>query len=203
MHIQAFFHDATSTLTYVASDPATGDAVVIDPVLDFDARRVSVGERSNRIAEVQAVFADLLGFDTDFSADGSQWDALMQDGVVIEADSLSVRPIATPGHTPACTSLLIGDALFTGDALFMPDFGTGGREMRFETTIGEARSTNKQLQHHTPRSDFVDWRTQLDATLAPPGLIFQSLAVNSRAGHLPEPDANSRRYLRLPIGMFD
>ena len=169
MNVQAFFHDDTSTLTYVVWDPATLDAVVIDPVLDFDPQQVEVsdisalqvvgfcrdrrlkvhyalethvhadhlsGQRriaetlgartaiSGRIGEVQAVFADLLDLPR-LATDGSQWDVLLQDGVPLLAGSLTVEPIATPGHTPACTTLRIGDAIFTGDTLFMPDFGTG------------------------------------------------------------------------------
>jgi glyoxylase-like metal-dependent hydrolase (beta-lactamase superfamily II) len=57
--------------------------------------------------------------------DGSIFDQLVWDGDVIEAGSIHVETLATPGHTPACVTWKIGDAVFTGDALFMPDFGTG------------------------------------------------------------------------------
>lgn len=169
MPVQHFFDKRTWTLTYVVWDETTGDAVVIDPVLDFDPLKVSVYEESlkrlldfvdtnglnlryalethvhadhfsgafrlreqrkvpvaigNRIREVQQCFANLFGY-KDFPVDGRQFDRLVEDGEVIEAGSLRATALHTPGHTPACVAWHIGDALFTGDALFMPDFGTG------------------------------------------------------------------------------
>lgn len=76
-----------------------------------------------RVPEVQAIFARLFGLD-DLTPDGRAFDHLFEDGETFSVGALPARAIATPGHTPACVSYLIGDALFTGDALFMPDFGT-------------------------------------------------------------------------------
>jgi glyoxylase-like metal-dependent hydrolase (beta-lactamase superfamily II) len=76
-----------------------------------------------RIVEVQAVFKDI--YQLDFAIDGSQFDRLLADGDVIEAGALRVEVIATPGHTPACVTYHAGDAIFTGDALFADDYGTG------------------------------------------------------------------------------
>ncbi|HZU84895.1 MAG TPA: MBL fold metallo-hydrolase, partial [Polyangiaceae bacterium] len=166
MVVQHFFDPATFTLTYVVHDPATRDAVVIDPVLDFDpagartstasiervaayvreqglrlpyvlethahadhlsgsqylrrefGARVAIGER---ITEVQRAFARTLDLPADVPLDGSQFDRLLREGETLAAASVTVRVLATPGHTPACVSYLIGDAVFTGDALFMPD----------------------------------------------------------------------------------
>ena len=168
--IEAFFHPATSTLTYLVVDPRTRDAVVIDPVLDYDpasgklatdaidrlaaairgrelavhyvlethahadhlsgsqllARRfgakVAIGER---IREIQAALSPVLGLSASFPIDGSQFDRLLGDGEVVRAGALAIEVIATPGHTPACVSYRIGDAIFTGDALFVEDSGTG------------------------------------------------------------------------------
>jgi glyoxylase-like metal-dependent hydrolase (beta-lactamase superfamily II) len=168
--IESFFDPATWTLTYVIFDPGTRDAVVIDPVLDFDPasgktnttsveqverflvahalklhlvlethahadhlsgaqylkRRfgapIAIGER---VKEVQASFKPIFGMDASFATDGSQFDRLLVDGERVTAGSLALEVIATPGHTPACSSYLVGDALFTGDALFMDDYGTG------------------------------------------------------------------------------
>ena len=75
------------------------------------------------ITKVQEVFRGV--FDLDVPADGSQFDRLLHDLDRWELGSLTVEVIATPGHTPACVSYRIGDALFTGDALFMPDQGVG------------------------------------------------------------------------------
>jgi len=169
MDVRAFFDPATYTVTYLAFDPETRDAVLIDPLLDFDRStwRIStasadgvrefIGERSLNlrwILETHAhadhmsgmqTFVDHFGAPTAIGSkiimvqelfggafnmpglktDGSQWNELVDDGQVLDAGSLSIAAVHTPGHTPACTSYLIGDAVFTGDALFMPDFGTG------------------------------------------------------------------------------
>ena len=60
----------------------------------------------------------------DFRRDGSQFDALFDDGAVIGIGGLRGRAIHTPGHTPACMTYIFGDAAFIGDTLFMPDYGT-------------------------------------------------------------------------------
>lgn len=281
------FHDPTTgTVTYVISDPNTCDAVVIDPVLDFDARAVRVHHTSvyrvcehidsqglhlhaviethahadhlsasqvlkarygaqiavsEHIAGVQEVFGELLGLGAEAPRGGEAFDHLLKHDQIFRAGSLSFRVIHTPGHTPACICLSIEDAVFTGDALFMPDFGTGrcdfprgsaealydsvttqlytlpddtrvfvghdygpgGRDIRWETTIGASKRENKQLRSDTRRAEFVTWRKERDATLQPPALLFPSLHVNIFAGHLPAPDANGRRYLRLPMDVFE
>ncbi|MEL6344918.1 MAG: MBL fold metallo-hydrolase [Myxococcota bacterium] len=170
MNIHPFYDPATYTLTYVVFDPETRDAVVIDPVLDFDPLRVAVETRSNdavvrfireqgltvhymlethahadhlsgsqglkheiggkvaigeQITAVQEVFKGVFHLPDSFATDGSQFDHLIEDGEVLEAGALTIKALHTPGHTPACMSYLIDDAVFTGDALFMPDFGTG------------------------------------------------------------------------------
>jgi hypothetical protein len=134
----------------------------------------------------------------------------------------------------------IDDAIFTGDALFLPDYGTGrcdfprgsaedlyasvhdklyqlpddtrvfvghdyqpgGREVKWETTIGESKQHNPQLRADTSREEFVKFRNERDATLRPPRLIFQSVQLNIAAGQLPKPHANEVRYLNLPLNLF-
>ena len=86
----------------------------------FDAR-VVIGAA---IKEVQATFKDVFSL-SHLATDGSQFDVLVSDGQTLQAGSLTVRAIATPGHTPACLTYDIGGALFTGDLLFMDDYGTG------------------------------------------------------------------------------
>jgi glyoxylase-like metal-dependent hydrolase (beta-lactamase superfamily II) len=170
MELRPFFDPATQTLTYLVWDPATKDAVVIDPVLDFDgaAARTSTGSVEKvaaavrelgvtlhwvlethphadhlsasqwlrrhlgaklaigeRIREVQACFQPLFGLGPEFRVDGSQFDRLLADGEVLHAGSIAIEVIATPGHTPACVTYKIEDTIFTGDALFIHDYGTG------------------------------------------------------------------------------
>jgi len=87
----------------------------------FDAK-VAIGER---ITEVQATFKPIFDLPATVPTDGSQFDRLLADGEVLRAGSLAIEVVATPGHTPACITYKIEDALFTGDALFTEDYGTG------------------------------------------------------------------------------
>ncbi len=75
------------------------------------------------IRRVQEVFKQAFNFGDNFRADGSQFDRLLHDGDVLDAGRLKVNVLHTPGHTPACCTYHIGDALFCGDVLFMPDIG--------------------------------------------------------------------------------
>lgn len=86
----------------------------------FDSR-VVIGAR---IVEVQKVFKGVFDL-TDLADDGSQFDRLAKDGETLQAGSVAIEVIATPGHTPACVTYKVGDAVFTGDALFIEDYGTG------------------------------------------------------------------------------
>lgn len=169
MQLETFFDERTFTLTYVVFDEATKDAVIVDPVLDYepsggklwteslqrvaafvDAKQLAVhfvlethphadhlsgaqwlkqryGAKvgiSERIAEVQGVFKDVFALDQ-LPTDGRQFDVLVKDRQVLRAGALNVEAIATPGHTPACVSFKVDDAVFTGDALFLDDVGVG------------------------------------------------------------------------------
>jgi len=76
------------------------------------------------ITVVQDTFGKAFNAGTDFARDGSQFDALFNDGDPIRIGSLEGRALHTPGHTPACMTYVFGDAAFVGDTLFMPDYGT-------------------------------------------------------------------------------
>lgn len=169
--VKAFFHDLTSTFTYVIWYFETNDAVVIDAALDYDdqtsqitfasvekviqfikteklklhhilethahADHLSAAQILKRefpdaqigigagIADVQHTFQTELKMPAHFRTDGSQFEYLFSDKETFMGGSLAGQVITTPGHTPACVSYLIGDSLFTGDCLFMPDIGTG------------------------------------------------------------------------------
>ena len=167
--ITAFFDEATFSVSYVVTDPATRRCAVIDSVLDYDAASGRTSTDSvdeiashiednglslqwilethvhadhitaapylkkrlggqtaigNNVGKVQGVFAQLFNVEDSFTADGRQFDRLLADNEKIEIGKLTVEVLHTPGHTPACSTYLIGDAAFVGDTLFMPDFGT-------------------------------------------------------------------------------
>ncbi len=75
------------------------------------------------VTTVQSTFKNVFNL-AGLATDGSQFDHLFDDGDTFEVGNVSGRVIATPGHTPACVTYVIGDTAFVGDTLFMPDFGT-------------------------------------------------------------------------------
>ena len=82
------------------------------------------------------------------------------------------------------------------------DYQPQGRELRFQTTIAEERSSNIQLRADTSRGEFVAFRNKRDATLQMPVLILPSLQVNIRAGELPEVEDNGVSYLKIPLNQL-
>lgn len=76
------------------------------------------------VRDAQARFARLFDLGSDFATDGSQFDHLFEDGERYRLGGIEAVALHTPGHTPACMSHLIGDALFVGDTLFSPDYGS-------------------------------------------------------------------------------
>jgi glyoxylase-like metal-dependent hydrolase (beta-lactamase superfamily II) len=87
----------------------------------FPAATTGIGEH---VVTVQKTFKALFNLGDDFSADGSQFEHLFKDGETFKLGDIDCRIIHTPGHTPACVVYVIGDAAFTGDTIFMPDFGS-------------------------------------------------------------------------------
>jgi glyoxylase-like metal-dependent hydrolase (beta-lactamase superfamily II) len=100
--------------------------------------KVAIGER---IREVQKIFRPVFNA-TDVSGDGSEFDRLFKDGETFSIGNLKGEVLATPGHTPACVSYKIGDAVFVGDTLFMPDYGTA----RADFPGGDARTLYRSIQ---------------------------------------------------------
>ena len=76
------------------------------------------------ITATQAIFKDVFNLGDEFTADGKQFDKLLDDGDVLGFGGEKIRVMHTPGHTPAFVTFVIGDCAFVGDTLFMPDFGT-------------------------------------------------------------------------------
>ncbi|GEQ77485.1 hypothetical protein CTTA_4490 [Comamonas testosteroni] len=83
--------------------------------------RVAVGQH---ITTIQEMFGKIFNAGTEFARDGKQFDHLFQDGERFQIGNLQGIALHVPGHTPACIAYVIGDAVFTGDTLFMPDYGT-------------------------------------------------------------------------------
>ena len=188
------------------------------------------------ITEVQNIFGNLFNAEPEFHRNGSQFNQLFADGDTFAIGELTVTAMHTPGHTPACMTYHIGDSLFVGDTLFMPDFGTArcdfpggnaralyqsiqrlftlppetrifmchdympnGREMRYETTVGEQKKFNIHLHDGISEDEFVTMRSAKDKTLGMPALMLPSVQVNMRAGELPPPEDNGIRYLKIPL----
>ena len=188
------------------------------------------------ITDVQNIFGNLFNAEPEFRRDGSQFDHLFSDGDTFAIGGLTATAMHTPGHTPACMTYHIGDALFVGDTMFMPDFGTArcdfpggdarvlyqsiqrllalppetrmfmchdympnGREMQYETTVGEQKASNLHVHDGVSEDEFVAMRSAKDKTLSMPTLILPSVQVNMRAGELPPAEDNGVRYLKIPL----
>ena len=194
--------------------------------------RIGIGEN---ITVVQDTFGKVFNEGTEFQRDGSQFDALFKDGDSYRIGEMACFAIATPGHTPACMTHVMGDAAFVGDTLFMPDggsaradfpggdagtlydsiqtlldlpdamrlfmchdYGPGGRDIQWETTVAEEKASNIHVGGGKTREEFIKFRTERDATLDMPKLILPSLQVNMRAGEVPR-DADGNPMLKVPV----
>ena len=216
--------------THVHADHLTAAPYVRDVL----GGRTAIGEN---IVRVQNIFGEIFNEGQTFHTDGSQFDHLFKDGDTYTVGNINARAIYTPGHTPACMSHLIGDALFVGDTLFMPDAGTarcdfpggdaqilyrsihklfdlpnetrafmchdykapGRDEFAWQSTISEQKEKNIHVNKSINEREFIEMRTARDATLSMPKLLLPSVQVNMRAGNFPEPEANGKQYLKVPI----
>jgi len=157
------------------------------------------------------------------------------DGDEYMIGTMAAFVIHTPGHTPACTTHVIGNATFVGDTLFMPDggsaradfpggdagdlydsiqrvlalpdnmrlfmchdYGPNGRDIQWETTVGDEKAHNIHVGNGKSKEDFVKFRTERDATLSLPNLIIPALQVNMRAGEVPR-DEDGNQVLKIPV----
>ncbi|MCB0393947.1 MAG: MBL fold metallo-hydrolase [Bdellovibrionales bacterium] len=169
--IQNFYDKETGTHSYVVFDSETRDAVVIDPVWNYNhftatltqgsvdeilgfvsahslnpiwvlethihadhisASQIVIREHPNcrlgigeKVKDVQENFNRLLGLEGEARGHERHFDQLFRDGEDFSAGSLKIRTLHLPGHTPACLGYLIGNSIFLGDVIFMPDAGTG------------------------------------------------------------------------------
>lgn len=134
--------------------------------------KIAVGAN---IVTVQEVFGEVFNAEREFKRDGSQFDALFEDGATFRLGSIDARVIHTPGHTPACVTYVIGDAAFVGDTLFMPDYGTA----RCDFPGGDAAELYRSIQkifalpdetrlfmchdYKAPGRDHFAWQTSVRA----------------------------------------
>ncbi len=226
------------TVAWILETHAHADHLSAAPYLQQKlGGKLAIGRE---IVTVQGVFGKIFNEATEFARDGSQFDQLLGDGDTLMIGDIPLIALHVPGHTPADMAYVIGDALFTGDTLFMPDYGSarcdfpGGdahhlyRSVRrlmelpdptrvflchdykapgrdsyaWETTMLAERTANVHIHEGVSEDEFVAMRTQRDATLSMPKLILPALQVNIRAGHLPPPEENGVRYLKLPIDVL-
>jgi glyoxylase-like metal-dependent hydrolase (beta-lactamase superfamily II) len=120
--IADFIRERSLTNEWILETHAHADHLSAAPWLQAAVGgRIAIGEG---IRQVQRVFRDVLHLEPGFPVDGRQFDRLLADGEEFSIGALSVRVIATPGHTSDSLSFLVGDAVFVGDSIFMPDGGT-------------------------------------------------------------------------------
>ncbi|MFA7429057.1 MAG: MBL fold metallo-hydrolase [Rhodospirillaceae bacterium] len=101
--------------------------------------KTAIGEH---ISTVQKTFGKLFDAEPGFATDGSQFDDILRDGDTFTVGSIEAKAIHTPGHTPACLSYVIGDAVFVGDTIFMPDYGSA----RCDFPGGNARTLYRSVR---------------------------------------------------------
>ncbi|MDO8712961.1 MAG: MBL fold metallo-hydrolase [Polynucleobacter sp.] len=96
----------------------------------------------DHMTSVQAVFKGVFNLDERFQADGAQFDRLLKEGESLAFGNLSLKALFVPGHTPACMAYEIGDAIFVGDTLFLPDVGSA----RCDFPGGDATTLYRSIQ---------------------------------------------------------
>ena len=107
---------------WILETHAHADHVTAAPYLRSElGGKVAIGDH---ISVVQSVFKGIFNLEKSFPVDGSQFDRLLKDVEEIHFGNLSFKALFVPGHTPACMAYQVGDAIFVGDTMFMPDVGT-------------------------------------------------------------------------------
>ncbi len=234
--IISFIREQGLELTWLIETHVHADHLSAAPYIQQQlGGKIGIG---SKITVVQQVFGKVFNEGTEFERDGSQFDALFEDGSTYQIGNLTARAIATPGHTPACMVHIIGNATFVGDTLFMPDggsaradfpggdagvlydsiqrllslpdemrlfmchdYGPNGRDIKWETTVGEEKKHNIHVGAGKTREQFVAFRSKRDATLDMPRLILPSLQVNMRAGQVPT-DTDGNLMLKVPLNVL-
>jgi glyoxylase-like metal-dependent hydrolase (beta-lactamase superfamily II) len=213
-----FVRDQRLTVQWILETHAHADHLSAAPYLRRQlGGRIAIGAA---ITQVQDVFKRVFHLEPEFRTDGAQFDQLLNDGETFRIGEMEARAMSVPGHTPACMAYQVGDAVFVGDTLFMPDVGTARCDFPGGDAHALYRSVRKLLSlppatrlfmcHDYPPEGrepawectvdaFVEMRTKRDATLEMPTLILPSVQVNIRAGEMPPPEANGVSYLKIPV----
>ncbi len=136
----AFVQDHQLQTSWILETHAHADHLTAAPYLQTHlGGKLVIGDH---ITSVQAVFKGVFNLDDRFQADGAQFDHLLKDGESLAFGSLSLKALFVPGHTPACMAYEIGDAIFVGDTLFMPDVGSA----RCDFPGGDAKTLYGSIQ---------------------------------------------------------
>jgi glyoxylase-like metal-dependent hydrolase (beta-lactamase superfamily II) len=118
----AFVREKNLQVVWILETHAHADHLSAAPYLRKHlGGKIAIGEA---ITGVQKIFKDIFNLEPEFKADGSQFDHLLKDGEAFAIGALTTQVMSVPGHTPACMAYQVGDAVFVGDTLFMPDVGT-------------------------------------------------------------------------------
>ncbi|BBI49731.1 hypothetical protein HORIV_21520 [Vreelandella olivaria] len=139
-NIIAFIHEHDLDVTWILETHVHADHLSAAPYLHEQlGGKTGIGAN---IVSVQQIFGKAFNAGSEFARDGSQFDALFEEGDTFTVGQLQGHVLHTPGHTPACLTYVVGDAAFVGDTLFMPDYGTA----RCDFPGGDARTLYRSIQ---------------------------------------------------------
>jgi glyoxylase-like metal-dependent hydrolase (beta-lactamase superfamily II) len=138
--IVAYLEEKGLTVQWLLETHAHADHLSAAPYLQGKlGGKIAIGEH---ILTVQETFGKLFNAGSEFERDGSDFDRLFADGDEFKIGNLEVTVLHVPGHTPACVAYIVGDAVFVGDTMFMPDYGTA----RADFPGGDARRLYRSLR---------------------------------------------------------
>ena len=136
----AFVKEQGLTVDWILETHAHADHLSAAPYIQKHlGGKIAIG---SQIQDVQKVFKGIFNLENEFPTNGSQFDYLIEEGQDIYAGNLTIHPLFVPGHTPACMAYVIGDAIFVGDTIFMPDVGTA----RCDFPGGNAKTLYQSVQ---------------------------------------------------------
>ena len=143
----AFVREQNLTVDWILETHAHADHLSAAPYLRKHlGGKIAIG---GKITQVQNVFKGIFHLEPEFATNGSQFDHLFEDGDTFAIGTLQAQALSVPGHTPACMAYQVGDAVFVGDTLFMPDVGTA----RCDFPGGDAGTLYRSIHRLTSLPD--------------------------------------------------